>query len=68
MVAQTNGVSREHSGAFQDLQTLEKSSSTTFADDRERTEALMATYTLVSQLKTPWETIHGLDTCPFPIP
>ena len=60
MAAQTNGVSREHSRAFQDLQTLEKLSSTTFADGGERREALMATYTLVSQLKTPWETILRL--------
>ena len=61
MVVQTNGESREHSRTFQDLlQTLEEISGTTFADDGERTEALMATYTLVSQLETPWETILRL--------
>ena len=62
MAAQTNGVNGKHSQTLQKvLQTLlEEVSATTFADDGERTGALLAAYALTSRLETPWETILRL--------
>ena len=61
MVAKTDGVNVNHSQAFQKvLQILEELRTTSFANDGERIQALFATYALMSQLETPWETILKL--------
>ena len=61
MVAQTNGVNGNHSQAFQKvLWMLEELRNTSFANDGERIQTLFATYALMSQLETPWETILRL--------
>ena len=61
MVAQTDGVHGKTSQAFPKvLQLLEELSTTSFANDGERTQALLATYALMSRLETPWETILRL--------
>lgn len=42
------------------IQVLEHIDQSSFTDDGERNEALLAAYALVSRLETPWETVARL--------
>ncbi len=58
MVEKTDRANEMPSEAVQRyLKVAEETSDTSFADDGERIQALLATYALMSRLETPWETI-----------
>ena len=40
------------------LSTLQSIDQSSFTNDGERNEALLAAYALVSRLETPWDTMH----------
>lgn len=61
MAAHTNGINGKESQTLTNyLQSIDTISAASFTDDGERSKALLATYTLLSRLETPWETILRL--------
>lgn len=61
MAEQTNEMNRKQSQTLtKALQTIDAIGASSFPDDGERAQALLATYAMLSRLETPWETILRL--------
>lgn len=58
MPAQISGVNQPSTAKT--LEALEQIDQSSFANDGERNEALLAAYALVRRLETPWETVARL--------